>query len=802
MSYSVLRCVSVVGLVTLLSFSTSVLAAKGTGSSISEPEGKTGQVQKTPAKQIKAPPSPGIKGTTTLPLTTGTAKGYCCIDGKLSKSRKKECLAEQGLFTTDAMKARRDCERMQGWCCVEGALEKATRDWCGKHDGTIYFDQVLAKRKCRPLQGYCCVDGNLAPSTKKACDKRDGRFDVNKAQATRECEKQLVYCCIDGKLTRTTAEQCRRKNLPVYKTKLMASGKCSAAKGYCCAGGRVSQASRIQCLAMNGSFHGLESQAKARCSARGKMKIEKRTPETGQAIITPKRSEPVPGTAPIEKKPGTLRKIGKPAAPTMFGSQARKMRGGDDDSSGVPIGGPGSSPEISVERPVGGERVIAGSSIVVRYSIDDPAPPSVRVELQRHEGGSVTHSHTIHEGAPAVGDRSLPIPLAVPGDDYRIKVTTVGEAIARHDESAGFSISGTFERNLVFATAPYWRIVPGAGEIGELSFGVSCDGRDCAGIPAFNAHLSIAGTVSDTHSFSADSSITYTSTVLTGSEHICGAEVSLILDPENAVDETDETDNTWTRTVTCIDEPAGDLPDLSITGVGVSPHIVAEDDRVEFHYSILNGERFGSLATGRFRVGLRVDGRMENTRDHDSLAPGERVSDTLSWRAECDASFEIVVDIDDDVVEADEANNEYPRERTLFRCAEETLDLRVENFSAGESPAALAGSMRSYNADVVAYFGSPTSVTVRCGIDGGAVFYEEHALSLVDISGSMGRPVYLQRVSFTALLCPADTMFRMYCEVDPDNDIVESDETNNRQQYDVHTYMEEPWDYCAGRPDT
>ncbi len=789
--------VSLVGFVLLITFSASTSGAKVPDFSAPDDVDKSTRIDTAPVTNKKTIPAPKPKGITLQPLKRQAALGYCCIEGELSKSDQKICISKHGRFSDNAASAKRECARMRGWCCVKGELEQTSVAVCDSRNGKINFDRSQAVRQCGLVQGYCCKDGNLARLTKTACGKQSGLFETDKTKAKNQCDRQLVYCCLDGELKKTSVDSCRQKRLPVYKNMLMARDKCRPAGGFCCTGGEILRIGRDKCLSRTGSFFSLESQAIARCATARKMTIKMAVPKTGQV-------ESPSAMTPRKKESATIPLVKAPVKASVFGSSARKMRkdSGSEDPADDPVGGPvgGPIPEVSVDRPVAGILAITGDSLIVRYTIDEPSPPTVRVDLQRHDGGVVTHTYTLYEGLPQSGDRTLSLPLAVPGEDYRVKVTTIGEAVSREGESGSFAVSGTFERNLVFATEPYWRIVPGAGEIGELSYGVNCEGRDCEGMPAFNAQLSIAGSVSDMHSFIADSGNTYTSSVLVGNEHVCGAEVTLVLDPENAVAETSETDNTWTRTATCIDAPAEEMPDLVVQSVGVSPHIVAEGDTVSFRYRLINTERFGSVATGSFRVGLRVDGSVRDTQRHrGGLAPGERADGELSWDADCDASFEIVVDIEEDVAEADEANNEYPKDRTLFRCGEETLDLRVENFSARDRSTTLAGSAGGYNADIVAYSGNPGSVRVRCGIDGGATLYDD-ILSLADISAATGRPVRWANISFVAVLCPADTMFRMYCEVDPDNHIVESDESNNRQQYDIHTYMEEPWDYCASLP--
>jgi hypothetical protein len=142
----------------------------------------------------------------------------------------------------------------------------------------------------------------------------------------------------------------------------------------------------------------------------------------------------------------------------------------------------------------------------------------------------------------------------------------------------------------------------------------------------------------------------------------------------------------------------------------------------------------------------------------------------------------------DEVDEGDETNNVYDGSGGVvpFECVPARMDLWVSLFSVSDDdPEIEAGRTKTYIADIIAVRGDPRSIRVRCGIVGGAVLHEEVLPSLDFMEIDPERRG--ERIRFDAELCPAGSTFRLYCEVDPDGAITESDETNNRQEYEVTT---------------
>ena len=379
------------------------------------------------------------------------------------------------------------------------------------------------------------------------------------------------------------------------------------------------------------------------------------------------------------------------------------------------------------------------------------------------------------------------------GADHRVQVATVGETTSRSGESAGFDILGLpstrDELNLSFISQPGWYMTPVEGDSASLSYAISCDGEGCMG-QSFQLGLMLDGSLNQTKTISAVEA----SSGLIHWEPNCGGMWELVIDPDNLLEETDETDNTASGTVDCIAWPETEKPDLKIYSAYVDPWPLVAGERVDFHYSLYNTGRFGEVATGPFTVGLRVGDRfvgtnrhaagMEYTTDHSEMVEG-----TITWlRPTCGEPIALVVDTGDEVDEGDETNNVYDGSGGVvpFECVPARVDLWVSLFSVSDDdPEIPAGGTKTYVADIIAVRGDPRSIRVRCGIVGGAVLHEEvlPSLDVMEIDDARRG----ERIRFDTALCPAGSTFRLYCEVDPDGAITESDETNNRQEYEVTT---------------
>ena len=632
-----------------------------------------------------------------------------------------------------------------GYCCAGGKVFSATKEACEKQKGTYYDSKLKADAACKPQKGYCCVKGKVVSATEASCAKQKGAYYGSKLAADKACKLALVkgYCCVDGKVMSATKAECTKQKGAYYDSILKADKACKAAKGYCCVKGTVIAATAMDCTIKKGRFFRSKKEAEKACAAT----------ETATGGVY-------------------------------------KDRGRPDDGGDTP------AEPVRVTVTEAGSTIRPGSTITVRYTIVEPLPPSVRISLRHHVGGAVTDTRSLHEGAPDTDrDVRLLLPADVTGSDYRIQVTTVGETTSRSGESTGFDILGLAstrdELNLSFISRPGWYMTPIAGEGCSLDFAISCDGGGCEG-QAFQLGLMVDGSLVETRTLSAVEAVS-------GQMHWesnCGGTWELVIDPDDLLAETDETDNTASGTVECIVRPDTEKPDLLIYSAHVHPWPLVAGTRVDFNYSLFNTGRFGEVATGPFSVGLRVGDRIILSNRHAAGMPyttdhSEMVEGTITWWfPTCGEPIALVVDTEDEVDEADETNNVYDGSGGVapFECVPASLDLTVMLFQVSDdNPEIAAGATKTYIADIIALRGDPRSVRVRCGIVGGAVLHEE-VLPSIDVM-AIDPTRRGERIRFDTSLCPAGSTFRLYCEVDPDGAITEYDETNNRQEYEVTTVV-------------
>lgn len=250
---------------------------------------------------------------------------------------------------------------------------------------------------------------------------------------------------------------------------------------------------------------------------------------------------------------------------------------------------------------------------------------------------------------------------------------------------------------------------------------------------------------------------------------VCGANLEVVIDPLNAIIETNEADNTWTSPVVC--NPF--LPNLIIPRslTNWTPEYIHTGDRVTINYTISN---IGEGESAAYDVGLKVGGRIVARNSHSAHRSGVTQTGTITWTAECTGPWELVADCDEVITESNETDNSLENE--FFGCAVPNLVALRFNRAVLDGETEIP-SGRSY----VHYFNfrldndtNVPNVRVRIGIVGGSLLHDE-ILPTVNMGG---------RVISTGIdLAPGS--YTLYAMVDPDNTIAESNESDNRLEFFV-----------------
>jgi subtilase family serine protease len=129
--------------------------------------------------------------------------------------------------------------------------------------------------------------------------------------------------------------------------------------------------------------------------------------------------------------------------------------------------------------------------------------------------------------------------------------------------------------------------------------------------------------------------------------------VKATADAENHANESNETNNEMTRTLTC---PSPPTPDLVIQDITWSPENPSIGDTVTFTATIKNQ---GSGTADRSWVNYYIDGTCQTSASVNPLDPGAAVTKTFTWTAQANShAITVVADPLSHVTEGDETNNE------------------------------------------------------------------------------------------------------------------------------------------------
>ncbi len=139
----------------------------------------------------------------------------------------------------------------------------------------------------------------------------------------------------------------------------------------------------------------------------------------------------------------------------------------------------------------------------------------------------------------------------------------------------------------------------------------------------------------------------------------CSADVEIVADAANMVNETNEADNSWKRKMSCFSIlPPGQVEvqkaDLVITGVKISKEPTGPNQPVTVQFSVLNkGNAPSNPSTTRIKIGNIV----LNNLPTPVIPAGAKISSQINWTSKCNQRMFIVADANLDVEEHDEGNN-------------------------------------------------------------------------------------------------------------------------------------------------
>lgn len=198
---------------------------------------------------------------------TSNKPGYCCTEGKVTKSTETNCTRKRGQFFRDQRSAQKSCDSQKGYCCKKGEVTKSSRGTCKRSRGEFFVKQSEAKQTCANTKGYCCDQGTVAAVSKGSCERKKGKFFVKKSVAEKQCAKQKGHCCKDGKVSQSTQGICAKQRGSFFLSKREGDQECKKQKGYCCVDGKVSRMNLGNCSQKKGQFFLRQQLADRACKA-------------------------------------------------------------------------------------------------------------------------------------------------------------------------------------------------------------------------------------------------------------------------------------------------------------------------------------------------------------------------------------------------------------------------------------------------------------------------------------------------------------------------------------------------------
>ena len=233
-------------------------------------------------------------------------------------------------------------------------------------------------------------------------------------------------------------------------------------------------------------------------------------------------------------------------------------------------------------------------------------------------------------------------------------------------------------------------------------------------------------------------------------------KIRVVIDCNNSVAETDETNNEGTVTLITSD------PDLTIQDVTWSPVNPDIGDEITFTLTIKNQ---GKHKAGGSYIDYFVDNSYRGNHYIEELEPGAAVIRTFSWETQADSHiFRAALDAADSVLESNEENNE----KTVFLPAP---DLTIDGITYSP-PSPAENTLVTINVSIRNLGkGHSGSTLTGCYIDGAILTWAD--INNIDPGGTATRTFF-----WTAL--PGEHTIRAIA--DDDDNVIENDEQNNEKE--------------------
>jgi hypothetical protein len=108
----------------------------------------------------------------------------------------------------------------RGWCCLDGRVSRDRATDCRRQGAQFYDSEEQARLYCKEPLGWCCGrDGRIIRATEAECRRKADDFYASEREAARHCQRQEWCCNRNGRVFETTEAQCRREGGSLYDTR-------------------------------------------------------------------------------------------------------------------------------------------------------------------------------------------------------------------------------------------------------------------------------------------------------------------------------------------------------------------------------------------------------------------------------------------------------------------------------------------------------------------------------------------------------------------------------------------------------